>query len=232
MMIDEKLQKKRISRGRWKKKQNLPADLIYTGSLLLLALLCFFLLRPAASETFVFGLNGLIGASNQGSPRTSSPNPSSTPIPTTTDAEGKQMINKLYWPFAGAGEEDIDEDGLFGSYRIHEDKTMHEGIDIGAVKNTPVDAAKDGEVIFAGPQGAYGKLVIVRHADGTETYYAHLNSYSVVVGDQVQQGQSIGGVGNTAYGEWADSFMEDHLHFEYWVNGEPVDPLVYLSTGQ
>lgn len=142
------------------------------------------------------------------------------------------MIGELYWPIAGAGEADIDEDGLFGSYRIHEDKTMHEGIDIGAAKNTSVDAAKEGEVIFAEPQGAYGNLVIVRHADGTETYYAHLNSFGVVAGDQVKQGQSIGGVGNTAYGELADPYMEDHLHFEYWVNGEPVDPLTYLLPGQ
>ena len=95
-----------------------------------------------------------------------------------------------------------------------------------------VDAAKDGEVIFAGPQGAYGNLVRVRHLDGTETYYAHLNSFRVEVGDQVKQGQSIGGVGNTAYGEWADPYMEDHLHFEYWIDGKPVDPLTYLLPGQ
>lgn len=161
-----------------------------------------------------------------------SPNPSSTPTPTTTDTKGELVISKLHWPIAGAGEADIDEDGLFGYYRNHEDGTMHEGIDIGAAKNTSVDAAKDGVVVFAGPQGAYGNLVIVRHADGTETYYAHLNSYSIVMGDQLQQGQSIGGVGNTAYGEWADPYMEDHLHFEYWVNGEPVDPLIYLLSGQ
>jgi murein DD-endopeptidase MepM/ murein hydrolase activator NlpD len=140
--------------------------------------------------------------------------------------------SELYWPIAGAGEADIDEAGLFGSYRIHEDKTMHEGIDIGADKDTSVNAARDGEVIFAGPQGAYGNLVIVSHADGIETYYAHLNSYSVVVGDQVQQGQSIGGVGNTDYGEWADPDMEDHLHFEYWVNGKPVNPLTNLLPGK
>ncbi len=231
-MTDEKLRIKRIFRGRGKKKRNLPADLIYTGSLLLLALLCFFFLRPAASETFVFGLNEPIGVSNQGSHPTGFPNPSSAPTTTTTDNKGELVIGELDWPIAGAGEDDIDEDGLFGTYRSHEDRTMHEGIDIGADKDTPVNAAKDGEVIFAGPRDAYGNLVIVKHMDGIETYYAHLNSYSVVVGDQVQQGQTIGGVGNTAYGEWADPYMEDHLHFEYWVNGKAVDPLIYLSTGQ
>jgi murein DD-endopeptidase MepM/ murein hydrolase activator NlpD len=231
-VTDEKLRVKRIIRARGKKKRNLPADLIYAGSLLLLALLCFFFLRPAASETFGFGLNEPIGVSNQGSHPTDFPNPSSTPTPTTTDTKGELVIGELDWPIAGAGETDIDEDGLFGYYRIHEDGTMHEGIDIGADKDTPVNAAKNGEVIFAGPRDAYGNLVIVRHADGTETYYAHLNSYSVVVGGQLQQGQRIGGVGNTAYGEWADPYMEDHLHFEYWVNGEPVDPLIYLLSGQ
>lgn len=180
----------------------------------------------------MLGLNGPIGVGNPGSPPTSSPSPSSTLIPITVNTKGKLVISEIYWPIAGAGEADIEEDGLFGTYRSHEDETMHEGIDIDAAKNTSVDAAKEGEVIFTGPQGAYGNLVIVRHADGTETYYAHLNSYSVVVGDQVKQGQSIGGVGNTAYGEWAEPNMEDHLHFEYWVNGEPVDPLTYLLPGQ
>ncbi|MCX5973217.1 MAG: M23 family metallopeptidase [Coprothermobacterota bacterium] len=152
--------------------------------------------------------------------------------PTIADTQGQQIISELVWPISGAGEADIDEDGLFGTYRIHEDKTMHEGIDIDAAKDTSVDAVKEGEIIFAGPQGAYGNLVIVKHADGTETYYAHLNSFSVLVGDQVQQGQSIGCVGNTAYGEWVESYMEDHLHFGYLVNGKPVDPLPYLLPGQ
>ena len=83
-MTDQKLQIKRIFRGRGKKKRNLPADLIYAGSLLLLALLCFFFLRPAAGETVGFGLNGVIGAGYQGSPSTNSPSPSFTPTPTTT----------------------------------------------------------------------------------------------------------------------------------------------------
>ncbi|MCX5973212.1 MAG: M23 family metallopeptidase [Coprothermobacterota bacterium] len=168
----------------------------------------------------------------QGSLPASSSNPSFITIPTIADIQGKQIIGELDWPIAGAGANDIDEDGLFGTYRIHEDKTMHEGIDIPADKDTFVDAAKEGEVIFAGSLNAFGNLVIVRHGDGTETYYAHLTSFSVVVGDQVQQGQSIGGVGNTAYGKWADLYMEDHLHFEYWVNGKPVDPLPYLLPGQ
>ena len=230
-MTDEKLRIERSARGRGKKKRILPAELIYTGGFLLLALLFFILLRPAARETAVPGLNVSIGARNQEPPPSSSPNASSptTPITATNNTKRKLLIGELFWPIAGAGVVDIEDDGFFGTYRSHEDGTMHEGIDIGAVKDASVGAAKDGEVVFAGPQGAYGNLVIVRHGDGTETYYAHLNRFGVVVGDQVKQGQGIGGVGNTTYGEWADPYMLEHLHFEYWVNGKPVDPLTYLS---
>ncbi len=83
-MTDEKLQVKRIIRGRGKKKRNLPTDLIYAGSLLLLALICFFFLRPAATETFGFGLSGVIGAGYQEPPPTSSPSPSLPPTITAT----------------------------------------------------------------------------------------------------------------------------------------------------
>lgn len=180
------------------------------------------------------GLNVLIEARDQDPPPLSSPNNPSltTPIPASTNTKRKLVIGELFWPIVGAGVVDIEDDGLFGTYRSHEDGTMHEGIDIGAAKDSSVGAAKDGEVVFAEPQGAYGNLVIVKHADGTETYYAHLNTIEVVVGDQVKQGQGIGSVGNTTYGEWTDPYMLEHLHFEYWVNGKPVDPLTYLLPEQ
>lgn len=139
-MTNEKLRINRIVRGLGKKKRTLPSDLIYAGSFLLLfVLLCVLFLRPAASETSVLGLNGSIGAGNQGLPSTSPPNPSSTTTPTTASTKGNLVISGLSWPIAGVGVDEIDEDGLFGTYRSHEDGTLHEGIDIIASKDASVD---------------------------------------------------------------------------------------------
>lgn len=87
----------------------------------------------------------------------------------------------------------------------------YNGVDYGAPVGTPIYAAADGEVIVAknsGWNGGYGLYVVVKHANGTQTLYAHNSRNAVAVGDKVTAGQVIGYVGNTG------KSTGNHLHFE------------------
>lgn len=99
----------------------------------------------------------------------------------------------------------------------------HIGLDIAAALHDPIFATADGVVSFAGAHGGYGNLVVIDHADGWQSWYGHLSSISVVVGQQVRQGEIIGAAGSTGYSSGP------HLHFELRHNGVPVDPLVLLQ---
>ena len=99
---------------------------------------------------------------------------------------------------------------------------MHEGIDITASSGTPIRAAAAGAVIHAGWLGGYGNLVVVDHGNGLATAYAHASAILVGVGQQVSQGETVSLVGSTG------NSSGPHLHFEVRVNGEAVDPLLYL----
>lgn len=102
---------------------------------------------------------------------------------------------------------------------------MHQGVDIAAEKGTPIWAASMGIVEYAGwNSGGYGKMVDVRHPDGTITRYSHLNTIHVEEGQIVSQAQPLGTMGNTGY------TTGTNLHFEIRPNGfRAVDPLSLLS---
>ncbi|TVP71461.1 MAG: M23 family peptidase [Rhodobacteraceae bacterium] len=104
--------------------------------------------------------------------------------------------------------------------------TMHNGLDWAGSRGTPILASADGVVKQAGRQGGYGNLVIIEHEFGIETYYAHLNSIDVRVGQRVSRGQRIGGMGTTGASTGV------HLHYEVRVNGRPVNPITYIRAGQ
>lgn len=97
----------------------------------------------------------------------------------------------------------------------------HLGVDFAAPTGTPVVAVGDGTVTFAGYKGANGNLVIVKHANGYETYYLHLQRFARGVrrGVRVTQGQVIGGVGMTG------SATGPHLDFRVKHRGRFLDPL-------
>lgn len=87
----------------------------------------------------------------------------------------------------------------------------HNGIDIGAPAGTAIMAAAPGEVIIArssGWNGGYGSYVVIRHGNGTQTLYAHLSSVKVSIGQSVEQGEVIGGMGSSGKSTGI------HLHFE------------------
>lgn len=104
--------------------------------------------------------------------------------------------------------------------------TMHNGLDWAGPRGTPILASADGVVKQAGRQGGYGNLVIIQHDFGIETYYAHLNSIDVRVGQRVSRGQRIGGMGTTGASTGV------HLHYEVRVNGRAVNPITYVRAGE
>ncbi len=99
----------------------------------------------------------------------------------------------------------------------------HAGVDIVVPWHTPVLAATDGTVTFAGESGSgYGRLVKIDHGDNVETWYAHLDTYAVQEGDRVTCGAQLGEVGQTGRA------TTPHLHYEVHQDGRPVDPRPYL----
>lgn len=101
---------------------------------------------------------------------------------------------------------------------------MHKGIDIAGPVGTPIVAAADGVVSYAGwNSGGYGYLVEIQHPDGSLTLYAHNNRILVQVGQQVAQGQQISEMGSTGYS------TGPHLHFEVHPSGKgATNPMAFL----
>jgi hypothetical protein len=101
---------------------------------------------------------------------------------------------------------------------------VHKGVDYGAPIGTSVRTIGDGAVQFAGVQRGYGKVVLIRHRNGKDsTVYAHLSRIDVKQGQAVAQGETIGAVGMTGM------TTGPHLHFEFRVNNDPVNPTMALA---
>ena len=99
---------------------------------------------------------------------------------------------------------------------------VHTGQDFAAPAGTPALAVSTGRVSFVGWDGGYGNLVRIRHAGGVESFYAHLSSTSVSVGQKVDVGDQIGQVGTTG------NSTGPHLHLEVRVDDQPRDPMAWL----
>ena len=99
----------------------------------------------------------------------------------------------------------------------------HPGIDIKAQYGTPVTAGADGEVIFAGRDAGYGRLVVLAHGGEIDTFYGHLSALYVHEGERVTKGEPIGAVGASGLATGS------HLHYEVRVRNRPVDPTRYLN---
>lgn len=100
----------------------------------------------------------------------------------------------------------------------------HYGIDLVAPKDTPVKAVANGTVIFAEWTADTGYVVILEHQEGYLSAYKHNSALHKEQGDLVRTGEVIATVGNT--GKYTTG---DHLHFELWRNGTPVNPLDYID---
>lgn len=98
----------------------------------------------------------------------------------------------------------------------------HKGVDISAPLGTPIVAAAEGMVVFAGWQAEMGKSIYLDHGHGFATMYGHLKTIMVKQGEKVKKGQIIGTVGMTG------NSTGPHLHYEVHVQGVPVNPQAYL----
>jgi murein DD-endopeptidase MepM/ murein hydrolase activator NlpD len=105
-------------------------------------------------------------------------------------------------------------------------RKFHSGADIRAKSGTPVFAAGDGVVVFAGRQGGYGNIVMLDHGGGVITRYAHLRRILAAKGDVITAGMRIGQVGSTGRA------TGPHLHFEVRLEGSPVDPTAALTVAK
>ncbi|MZR64366.1 peptidoglycan DD-metalloendopeptidase family protein [Alcanivorax sp. DP30] len=96
----------------------------------------------------------------------------------------------------------------------------HKGTDYAAPSGTPIRAAGDGKVIFAGVKGGYGNVIILKHGQIYTTLYAHMRSFAkgIRVGKRVKQSQTIGYVGSSGLA------TGPHLHYEFRINGVHRNP--------
>jgi lipoprotein NlpD len=119
---------------------------------------------------------------------------------------------RLVWPLTGV---------LYARYGARGSE-FHDGIDLAAPEGTPIKAAEQGSVLYAGEQKGYGKIVIVQHVGGLVTLYAHNKENRVHAGEAVATAQVIATVGKSG------QTTGPHLHFEVREGGRPRDPLTYL----
>jgi len=119
---------------------------------------------------------------------------------------------RLLWPVRGV---------IFSAFG-QRGSEHHDGLDLAAPKGTPIVAAADGTVLFAGEQRGYGQIILVEHAGDLITVYAHNSENLVARGDHVQRGQPIAKVGATG------NATGPHVHFEVRVAAHPQDPLNFL----
>ncbi|RNJ64272.1 MAG: M23 family metallopeptidase [Porphyrobacter sp. IPPAS B-1204] len=101
---------------------------------------------------------------------------------------------------------------------------MHAGLDFKGAMGSPIFAAADGRVTFAGWKSGYGQTIEITHGNGMLTRYAHLSRIGVKIGQPVEAGATIGGLGNTGRS------TGPHLHFEVRINDRAVNPRPFLEA--
>ena len=101
---------------------------------------------------------------------------------------------------------------------------MHNGIDFKGAVGSPILAAGSGKVVHVGWKGGYGKTVEIEHGNGMITRYAHMSRFDVELGETVEAGEKIGGIGSTGRS------TGPHLHFEVRIGGKAVNPRKFLET--
>ena len=109
---------------------------------------------------------------------------------------------------------------------IRHDRRFHGGTDFKADPGTPVLAAGDGVVVFAGRQGGYGNVIYVDHGGGVVTRYGHLRRIETKKDAPVTAGERIGQVGSTGRA------TGPHLHFEVRLDGRAVDPITAMNVAE
>ncbi len=138
------------------------------------------------------------------------PAPEATPTGSTTSVSFR-------WPVRGR---------VIAGFGPKTSGGQNDGINLAVPEGTPIKAAEEGVVAYAGNElKGYGNLVLVRHANGFVTAYAHASELNVKKGEQIKRGQVIGKAGATG------NVTSPQLHFEIRKGATPVDPTQYLTGG-
>ena len=147
-------------------------------------------------------------------------------IPSMAYVKKRAVTNAFFdWPI------DLSSCWLSSPYGMRKHprggKKFHAGIDLAAMRGTPVMASASGVIVQAQYVAGYGNNIIVSHNNRFKTRYAHLHKMYVKPGQTVEQGQKIGAVGATGYVRKSGR-DGSHLHFEIYSDGRHVNPLKYL----
>ena len=146
--------------------------------------------------------------------RVATPEPQSTETVTHT-AEAAGSMPSFRWPVKGR---------VIAGFGPRPNGTQNDGINLAVPEGTPVKAADDGVVAYAGNElKGYGNLVLIRHANGFVSAYANASELMVKRGDTVKRGQVIAHAGQTG------NVTSPQLHFEIRKGATPVDPTKYLG---
>src|SRR5258705_7303370 len=132
-------------------------------------------------------------------------------------SEATGALPTFRWPVRGK---------VITSYGAKTNGKSNDGINLAVPEGTPVKAAEDGVVAYAGNElKGYGSLVLIRHPNGYVTAYAHAKELLVKRGDQVKRGQVIANSGQTG------NVDTPQLHFEVRKGPAPIDPMPLLAGG-
>ena len=135
-------------------------------------------------------------------------------LPALANSAGVGTAPAMIWPVQGQ---------LLSGYGRQDGGSFNDGVNLAAAAGSVVKAAADGTVTFAGRDEAFGNLMLVEHANGWTTAYAHLEAMYAKSGDTVKQGAMIGRVGSTGKAN-----KQPQLHFELRQGKQPVDPMLLM----
>jgi len=157
-------------------------------------------------------------AQNDAAPSAHIVTPAADPLPESapTGTTGNSSVS-LRWPVRGK---------VIQAFGPKSSGGQNDGINVSVPEGTPIKAAEDGVVAYAGNElKGYGNLVLVRHSNGFVTAYAHASELAVKKGETIKRGQVIGKAGATG------NVNAPQLHFEVRKGATPVDPMQYLQGG-
>jgi murein DD-endopeptidase MepM/ murein hydrolase activator NlpD len=148
--------------------------------------------------------------------RVATPEPQTTTESVTHNAEAAGGIPSFRWPVKGR---------IIAGFGAKSNGAQNDGINLAVPEGTPIKAADDGVVAYAGSElKGYGNLVLIRHSNGYVSAYANASELLVKRGDTIKRGQVIAHAGQTG------NVTSPQLHFEIRKGSTPVDPTKYLGA--
>jgi len=170
---------------------------------------------PARVEASASPATSVAMADSSQTARVVEPAPTMSSQDAVKNAEPAGSLPGFRWPVRGR---------VIAAFGPKPNGVQNDGINLAVPEGTPIKAAEDGVVAYAGSElKGYGNLVLVRHPNGFVTAYAHASDILVKRGEAVKRGQVIGHAGQTG------NVTSPQLHFEIRKGATPVDPAQYLN---